>query len=162
MGSLPVAGYNAHRLNRVRQRRRLGVNAYRRAGICASAVAAVTLSAGCSSFEISKPEIAWQALHAIDVAQTINGPAKDPCFAEGTVTRHLIGEQPSTEGVLAWGIGLSLVHYQVDRWLEKTGRDKQPFWRIVRSIDIGYKGYTVARNHDLGVRPFGANDCPWR
>ena len=52
------------------------------------------LSGGCQSLNLSNEEIAWQTLHAVDVAQTLSA-AEDPCYVEAAYfTRQLIGEQP--------------------------------------------------------------------
>ena len=63
-------------------------------------------------------EVAWQTLHAIDVAQTLNA-AHDPCYVEAfSVTRALIGEQPSTTEVLVWGASTAALHYFVSKTLK--------------------------------------------
>ena len=64
---------------------------------------------GCIS--ISRTELAWQAVHAVDVAQTLN-IVNDPCYIESNpITTSLIGEQPSTGEVIAWGVGAGFLHY---------------------------------------------------
>lgn len=115
--------------------------------------------AGCGS--MSPTERAWQTLHLIDVAQTIDGPALDPCFKEGSITRHLIGDKPEPAAVVAWGIGLSVLHAAADRWLQNAELPAPIEWTI-RSVDLGYKGFTVANNHARGIRLAGRNHCPWR
>lgn len=123
------------------------------------AVSALAAASGCAS---SPSEIAWQTLHVVDVAQTINGPARDDCYREAHWPQYLIGEKPSTEAVIAWGVAVGAAHYALDRWLENTGRADKTAWRWLRAIDLTYKTYTVTRNHAIGVRPWGDNRCPWR
>jgi len=120
----------------------------------------MTTLSGCAA---SPSEKVWQGLHAIDVAQTFNGSASDPCFREsGWDTEFVIGSKPSKEAVIAWGAASGFLHYKLDRWLENTGRDDKIGWKIFRAIDLSYKGVTVGRNHGIGVRPFGDNNCPLR
>jgi hypothetical protein len=113
------------------------------------------LLCGCSS--MSRPEIAWNVLHVVDVAQTINGPASDPCYRErAPTTRFLIGERPHRDNVIAWGVAASVMHYFAFRWVENS--DWPDGVKVaLRSIDLTYKGHTVVRNHNAGIRPFGDN-----
>lgn len=123
------------------------------------AVLVLPLAGGCGALEeMSGPERAWQALHLVDVAQTLNGPAADPCYHESAFpTRQLIGEQPTPAAVLAWGAGLAVAHYFAGRWLDRAELpDAAKF--VIRSVDLTYKGLTVGRNHDQGIRPFGDNE----
>lgn len=125
------------------------------ARIMITALTALCLSA-CES--MSPYENAWQAMHLVDVAQTIEGAASDPlCHSEGDpITRSLIGEHPHRDEVIAWGVGVSVAHYFLGRWLDNSD------WpdgvkHLVRSIDLGYKGLTIGRNYDNGIRIFGDN-----
>lgn len=128
----------------------------RSAAVCV----ALGLLTGCAA---SPAEKAWQAMHLVDVAQTINGPARDACFGEGNpLTRRLIGRQPSTEAVIVWGVAIAIAHYSVDRWLARSGHADQAWVRMLRALDLGYKGFTIGHNHAEGMRPFGDNHCSWR
>ena len=120
----------------------------------------LALVSGCAS---SPSEIAWQSMHLVDVAQTINGPARDECFHErDPITRSLIGRQPSTESVLLWGVGVGVAHYALDRWLANSGHADKKWVQILRALDLGAKGFTIGRNHQIGIRPFGDNHCSGR
>lgn len=123
------------------------------------ALLALVFLAGCES--MSGYERAWQSMHLIDVAQTINGPASDSCYHEqDPFTRSLIGEHPHRDEVLAWGIGASVAHYFAGRWLDNSDWP-EGVKTVIRSMDLSYKGLTIARNHDIGIRPFGNNSgCP--
>ncbi len=103
-------------------------------------------------------------MHLVDVAQTINGPAKDPNFFEIGFAGMLIGDTPSVETVIVWGVAIGVAHYALDRWLTKTGRAEKPFWKIVRAVDLDYKGLIIGHNHAHGIRVAGANKMPkcWR
>lgn len=120
-----------------------------------AALASVALLAGCES--MSPYEKAWQAMHLVDVAQTLNGPASDPCYSEqDPITSSLIGEHPSRGEVLAWGVGLSVTHYYLGEWVDNSDWP-EGVKTLVRSIDIGYKGLTIGNNHETGIRAFGSN-----
>lgn len=120
-------------------------------------VAGLFLLGGCQSLELSREEVSWQALHAMDIAQTLSA-ADDPCYEEDAwLTQKLIGSQPSDAEVLAWGIGTAVGHALVSHSLEAMNA---PGWlRKAWSYGtISYTGYTVASNYDEGVRAFGDND----
>lgn len=117
------------------------------------AVLACALLTGCVTLPQVNTggEVAWQALHAIDVAQTVHGAANDPCYEEGDpITRRLIGSKPSPGGVAAWGLGLGALHYGVHWALA----DRAPAW-----LDTLYEALSVAgqaavdhHNYSIGVR----------
>jgi len=106
---------------------------------------------------MDKRELAWQALHAVDVSQTLNA-ASDPCYEEVSwMTRGLIGAQPSDAEVMVWGIATSMAHMWIGKKLEEH---RAPGW--VRAVwdlgTIGQTGYAVVNNHRNGVRPWGDNE----
>lgn len=115
---------------------------------------------GCQSMD--REELAWRALHAVDVAQTLNA-ASDPCYEEHAwLTRQLIGRQPSDAEVIVWGVGIALAHGWISRALESNDAPRwvQATWSIGTVLSTGY---TVVDNHRNGVRPWGDNldhnDC---
>jgi hypothetical protein len=117
---------------------------------------ACALAAGCQSLDLSREEITWQTLHAVDVAQTLSA-ADDPCYVEDAyVTRALIGSQPSEAEVLLWGAGMAVGHAWVTGLLE---RRNAPAWlRTTWSYaTITGTGLAIATNHAEGVRVFGGN-----
>ena len=100
---------------------------------------------------MSDYEKMWQTTHLIDVAQTYK-IAKDPCYIEtGFLTKDLIGSNPSTGKVIAWGSGLSLSHAYASKWLDD--RD-WPQWikNTIKVVDIGYKFDVITGNYNLGIR----------
>ena len=117
-------------------------------------VLATPFFAGCQS--LSNEEIAWQALHAVDVAQTISA-ANDPCYVEDAlVTRQLIGADPSTGEVLLWGAGMAVGHAWVTALLE---RNDAPGWvqKTWSYATITGTGLAIPNNHSEGIRVFGDN-----
>ena len=117
----------------------------------------IALLGGCASLDnMSRGEKTWQALHVIDTLQTLNA-ANDPCYRESNgLTASLIGEQPSSGEVLAWGVGSAILHAGVSHLLEKheAPRWVQIGWDV---ISIGTVMHTIARNHTEGIRPWGNN-----
>jgi len=111
---------------------------------------------GCQSLDFSAEEIAWQTLHAVDVAQTLSA-SKDPCYVEDAfITRQIIGEQPSSTEVVLWGAGMAvghawvsqlLVNQDAPRWLQKT-------WSYAT---ITGTGLAITTNRNEGIRLFGDN-----
>lgn len=107
----------------------------------------------------SAGEVVWQTLHAVDVTQTLRGPADDPCYFEGDpMTRRLIGHKPSQGAVIGWGVGLAALHYGVHRLLA----DYTPAW-----LDAAFEVATtvqvasiVHHNFSVGVRLGAHNDDP--
>lgn len=125
--------------------------------VIAMLMAVIVMMSGCSS--ISRQEVAWQTLHAVDVAQTLS-IARDPCYRESNaLTSQLIGEQPSTGEVVAWGVGSALLHAGVSHLLDKH---EAPRWIRIGwdAITIGAVTHTVVNNHQEGVRLFGDNVTP--
>ena len=117
---------------------------------------AILFSAGCQTFELSNEEIAWQTLHAVDIAQTLSA-AQDPCYVEDAyLTKQLIGEQPSSGEVLLWGAGMAVGHAWVTSLL---ARHHAPGWvqKTWSYATITSTGIAIASNHSEGVRVFGDN-----
>lgn len=112
---------------------------------------------------MSRQELVWQALHAVDVAQTLEA-ARDECYKEDAwLTRRLIGEQPSDAQVLAWGVGSAVLHAWVSDTLIQRGA---PTWvQMVWDLGtLGQTAYAVGSNYDTGIRLLGSNKnvrgCP--
>jgi hypothetical protein len=121
----------------------------------AASLAVLWLLGGCASMD--RRELTWQAVHAVDVAQTLNA-ASDPCYQEEAwLTRRLIGAQPSDAEVLAWGVGTAVFHAWISDALEARGAPRwvQKVWELGT---LGHTSYAVGTNHQEGVRPFGDNE----
>ncbi|MEQ9005182.1 MAG: hypothetical protein RIE74_16610 [Pseudomonadales bacterium] len=133
---------------------RAAVRPRRPARIGALLLAVLGLLGGCQTMD--NQELAWQALHAVDVAQTLNA-AGDPCYREEAwLTKRLIGEQPNDAEVVAWGVATAVVHAWVSYNLEEHGAPRwlQKVWDLGT---LGHTTYAIISNHDAGVRPFGDN-----
>lgn len=120
-------------------------------------IAATALLGGCETLHsMDQQEMTWQAMHAIDVAQTLNA-ASDPCYKEKAwLTSRLIGAQPSDAEVLAWGVATAVVH----AWVSHTLRESDaPRWvqKVWDFGTLGHTTYAISNNHEAGVRPFGSN-----
>ena len=127
---------------------------FRAGGLVGTLLCGVLLG-GCQSMD--KREIAWQALHAVDISQTLNA-AGDPCYKEVSwMTTRLIGEQPSDAEVIVWGIATSIAHLWIANTLEERNAPRwvQAVWDLGT---IGHTGYAVVNNHHNGVRPWGDNE----
>lgn len=116
------------------------------------------LLAGCSTVrEMSPQEKLWQALHAVDSAQTLQIARHPDCYREiGWGTQELIGEHPSEVNVVAWAIGSAAAHAWVSSWLEDHHAPKWAQWTwhtltIARSADY------VKNNFEQGLSPTGAH-----
>lgn len=112
------------------------------------------LLGGCQSMDST--EIAWQTLHAVDVAQTLNA-ADDRCYQEKAwLTEHLIGQQPSSAEVLAWGAGTAAFHAWVSNALE--ARDAPRWLEMLWDLGtLGHTSYAIGSNYHEGVRILGDN-----
>jgi hypothetical protein len=120
-----------------------------------------SLLTGCQT--MSDREKVWQALHAVDVAQTLSA-ARDPCYQENAwLTRQLIGRQPSDAAVLAWGVGTAALHAWLSHEIEERG---SPTWvRMAWELGtLGQTAYAIGSNHRNGVRIVADNKnvpgCP--
>ncbi len=123
---------------------------------CVVPLCFLVLLSGCESLELSREELIWQGVHAMDIAQTLNA-ADDPCYKESAyITQRLIGEQPSDAEVMAWGIGTAIGHAVITQALERLDA---PGW--VQTLwaygTISHTAFAVASNHDEGIRMWGDN-----
>lgn len=120
---------------------------------------------GCVSFERMSTEtrieeMSWQAIHAVDAAQTY-AIVGDPCYIEANkITAAFVGDRPESGRVIVWAIGTSWLHAAVTTWL--TDIEADPWlmrtWQAVSFIDVGR---AVKNNHDLGIRIGGNNQPSW-
>lgn len=122
------------------------------------AVLMVVSLAACESVQQinQNSEWAWQAMHVIDVAQTVAGPGHHPeCHNEGNFfTKNIIGEHPETDDILQWGLASGIVHWAVWKWIDRT--DMSEVNKLgLRLADNAEKVGTIIRNNKAGVRIFG-------
>jgi hypothetical protein len=108
---------------------------------------------GCSTLR-DPAELAWQSLHAADVAMT-DHIVNDPCYAEGApLTRALIGANPSHKDVTAWGIGTAAIHLGVSHLLRE---DHPTGYKIWQAITITDTAASIGKGWSIGVRFGGTN-----
>ena len=130
-----------------------------------AALAALSLSACAELTTSQRAEGAWQALNAIDMAQTDHAARAGSCFSEqDPLSRALVGEHPSQAEAAALGLFYATGHNLVSRWLDrKVEADASTGWHQVRAawhiLGIGYKTALVARNHEIGLRIGGSRMC---
>ena len=121
----------------------------------ATAILALALCS-CSTMQI---EPAWQATHALDIAQTYHGVGMDSrCYYEADpVTSRITGTHPSQGGILAWGIGYAGLHYVVSRWLDGHA----PRWVALTWswVSLADNVYANVHNYQVGIR-IGAPNAP--
>jgi len=112
-------------------------------------LAAVVGLGGCTAMR-QPEEIAWQTMHVYDTLQTAD-IVGDPCYKEGhPITRKLIGEQPTKEGVAAWGVGSALFHAGVSELLLR--KDMRKTYRVWQAITIIDTGMAISDGISVGVR----------
>lgn len=93
-----------------------------------------------------KYEIAWQVLHAIDVAQTAR--IKDYTHLKESHIHTIVGRQPEERDVYAWGLSMAIGHYFVMKWVDENTK----YGQFLRGVEIGYKFSAVSHNHQMGIR----------
>jgi len=107
---------------------------------------------------IDEREALWQALHAMDVLQTIKGPASDSCHYErNAFTRQIIGKRPHPDKVIIWGVTYAVLHVAYTKWLNETKRLKPSVKTALRFLDFTSMGLTIATNYKQGIRITGEN-----
>ena len=104
-----------------------------------------------SNWKMSKTELAIHAIHIADVAQT-HASTTNPVFCENDpITRKIIGEYPTKERVLLWGIGSAIANHYIISGIESSNMNPV----LKKSLTIGYfifKSVAVHENNRIGVR----------
>lgn len=115
--------------------------------IVASLMASVWIG-GCSSLpkEQRLYEAAYQVIHAIDAAQTLNIRKKEGNYE----TNPILGERPKDAEVIAYMAAESALHYAVTYQLAEKGA---PMWvqHAWHCISIGWNGKVIISNHKRGL-----------
>ena len=116
---------------------------------------------GCTSWsrETQIEEGTYQVLSAIDTVQSTRA-ARDPsCYAESSfTTRAVIGEHPSPQAAIGWGVSRAGIHAAITGILEAEDADR---WvrRAWQAIGIGVEGKVVRQNWVIGLH-IGSADPP--
>lgn len=108
------------------------------------AVLALAL-AGCAS--LPPEEIAYQTVHAIDTAQTLQIVHNPDKFRETNLT---MGEHPTTARVIGWAVTLGAVHYVVSDFL--LVHDMPKTYAAWQFVTIGITAKDVRNNYRIGLR----------
>jgi len=109
-------------------------------------------------------ESAWQAVHAVDVAQTVT-ISRSPyvLHEDDPIGRPLLSAHPSTGRVYAVMAGLGIAHFAVTRWLDANDPGQGP-WHTAfiawQSATLAWKIGDVAHNTESGIRLFGHDRPP--
>lgn len=93
---------------------------------------------GCTTLREEPLEQAWQVAHLADVALTLDG-VNEPCIREGHfLTKRLIGSNPNSKEVIAWGVGGAVLHLAVSDWLMRNDYwVMHDIWQVVSITDTG-------------------------
>lgn len=104
---------------------------------------------GCTA--LHRPEeLAWQGMHVYDTLQTAD-IVGDPCYGEGhPMTKMIIGDKPTKDGVLAWGVGSALFHAGVSNLL--LTRDHPTLYKVWQTVTILDTGASIGQGISIGVR----------
>lgn len=116
-------------------------------------VVLVACLSGCSTLR-QPEELTWQALRVVDVLQTMEFRV-DPCVEEAhSITRRIIGKEPTKEAVIMNGIGGAAIHLGVSHFLRERYPRSYALWQTVSIFDTGSAVYG---NHAIGIRIGGPN-----
>jgi hypothetical protein len=116
-----------------------------KASIAMAFAIALAQLGGCAS--VPPAEIAFQVVHAVDTAQTVQISREPARFQE---TNALMGAHPTTARVLEWGVTVAAVHLLVSDFLRAHDMPKlYAAWQIVT---IGIASRDVANNYRFGIR----------
>ena len=114
-------------------------------------LASLLILSGCENFHRNS-EIAWQAMHVLDAAQTVQIAKNTPCRRESNpFTQMLIGEYPEESNVYKWWAGTAIVHYVFHKWLDKKA-EKINLDIAIRGVDLAHKFNTVHNNNSNGIK----------
>jgi hypothetical protein len=103
------------------------------------AVLVAALMAGCVA-QGDRAEFAWQALNAVDTAQTATGLSGN-CHEANPA----FGFVDSPGDAILLGAGLALAHGYLTKWLERHDASRTTMV-VYHSVGIAAKAYAVASN----------------
>ena len=110
----------------------------------------ITLTS-CETFNRNS-EIAWQAMHVIDAAHTVQISKNPNCQHEKNfLTQMLIGKNPNEDNVYKWWGLSAIAHYFIFKWIDKKVKNKKLNIGI-RSADLANKLDIITKNHKKGIR----------
>ncbi len=122
--------------------------------VCSISMALLT---GCAALR-EPNEVAWQAMHAIDTAQTLS-LTRDSRYVE-VESAWLLGERPKEKAVVAWSVASSFAHAGITRLLIDNDHPKAA--KIWQYVTLSSVCSTVGRNASIGIQIGGTNAGPDR
>lgn len=108
-------------------------------------------------WSMNTDEKLYMAVHIVDVLQTLNH-GKDPCYKENDyITKHLIGEQPSTTQIIGWGIAKGIVNHYGYQLIDNSNLPK---WlkRTLKWTNTALHVNVINNNYQIGINLYGDND----
>lgn len=128
------------------------------------ALFALMALSGCTTLspEARATEAVWQTLNVVDIGQTVTISREPKNWRETNPGLcALASNHPTTGKVYAVMIGDAVLHYAVTALLDDkdTGRGA---WHVAniawQSVTLGEKGYNVAHNFDVGLKPWSGRE----
>ena len=109
-------------------------------------------------------EAAWQTVHVVDIAQTVN-IARSPyvLHEDDPIGRPLLSAHPTTGRVYAVMGAMGLAHFAVTRWLDSQDPGQGPWHSAFiawQSATLAWKVGDVAHNTEDGISLFGHRSPP--
>ena len=116
-------------------------------------VAIAVVLGGCAqwSTETRVEEGVFQALHVVDVLQTLAIANHSGCYNEVGDVYEIFSEHPSRTEVLEWGVGYAALHAGVTHLIETHTSTRWP-QRVWQAITIVGTANSVRVNWEAGLR----------
>lgn len=102
-------------------------------------------------------EISWQAMNAVDIAQTVDASHDPQHFRETGPAGLVLGKHPSDGRLAVWAVGAIAGHALVSNWLLENDHPRL-FWAW-QFVTFAESTSSVAQNIYVGVR-IGAPNSP--
>lgn len=123
---------------------------------------AFSLTSNCP--QASPWEVSYQALHAVDFAQTVQIARSPKCYEEkDLVTARIIGHHPTPSKVAGMWAAESMVHYAISGWLDRSSEANGGAWTVARDtwhvVGVAWEAFDIGHNNAIGLKPFGGNRC---
>lgn len=127
---------------------------------------------GFATYEARNAELLWQAMHALDTAQTVTIARSPECLYEKARLAQMVygTKHPSVERVLATNTAGAALHWAAGSWLDRAtersfareGSQRGTLYvaRIAYySLSFMGTGTAVVGNVQLGIKPNSRKEC---
>jgi len=108
------------------------------------------------STETNIQEAVWQAMNVVDMLQTIEIAKNPTCYQEVGTLSMLYGNRISKKDAVIGSAIFGVLHYAATRGIESL-IDRNPDYRVLQRVwqytGYGWKGHTLYKNHEIGLRP---------